>query len=449
VKNPTEIIFWSNFNDAYNADITSAIESFKTLEPNVTVTLVKQTGNYDNIKDMVVQGLPANNYPDMFVGYPDSVCEVMNYNKVVQLDKYIDNADYGWSTEDKADMVKNYLDEGKSYPVEGTWSLPFAKSTEAMFYNQNVIGIDLKSIDATINGGNAITAEYLNSLTWEDLFDHLCPALVTYNNALADKDKILKSDQASHAVVGYDSDDNLFITLAQQYGYGYTSVNTTTGVGSLDFVNDGMKGLMKTFNKATKDGYFHTSGSTGVRINTLFTKSNFLFSIGSTGGTKYQKSDTFNVGVAKIPHAAGKDAAVINQGPSICVLDHASEDRALASWLFYKYFTNKTNNTKWSLDTNYMPVRYSVYETEDYADACSTEDKADKSVELLFAKTNTYDGTISNDLFLSPVFKGSATARSEVGGLLTKCLQSQSTDLTDAAINDLFTTAYNNTKLKM
>jgi multiple sugar transport system substrate-binding protein len=447
IKDKTSITFWNN--SSYGDQIESIIEAFKAVEPNVTVTNVKQTGSYNDVKDMVVQGIPANNYPDLFLGYPDSVCEIMNYNKVVKLDPYMDNASYGWTAAEKADIVSSYLEEGQSYPVEGTWSLPIAKSTEAMFYNADVlIGLDLKAQDATINSGKALTADYLNNLTWEEMFNHLCPAITAYNATLADKDKILKTDQTYHGIISYDSDDNLFITLAEQYGYGYTSVNQTTGVGSLDFNNDNMKGLMKTFNKAAQDGYFLTKGFAGGNYtNTYFTKGNLLFSIGSTGGTKYQLSSDFNVGVAKIPHAAGKDAKVINQGPSVCILDHGDSNRALATWLFYKYFTNQKNNTAWSINTSYSPIRYSVYETDEYADASSESGKVAKSLELLQAKVNNYVGNVNNQLFLSPVFKGSSDARTQVGSLMTLCLQQ--TAISDTWLKTAFQTAIDNTKLKM
>jgi len=400
---------------------------------------------------MVVQGIPADNYPDMFLGYPDSVCEIMNYNKVVKLDDYIDSPVYGWTADEKADVIDNYLAEGQAYPVEGTWSLPMAKSTEAMFYNSDIlIGLNLSAQDSTINGGAALTADYLNNLTWEEMFGKLCPAITAYNATLATDAKILKDDQAYHGIISYDSDDNLFITLAEQYGYGYTSVDTTTGKGSLDFNNSNMKGLMKTFNAAAKNGYFLTKGYAGGNYtNTYFTARNLLFSIGSTGGTKYQlpEKNKFNVGVARVPHAAGKDAKVINQGPSVCILDHKDSNRALATWLFYKFFTNEKNNTAWSINTTYMPVRYSVYSSDDYLAACVETEKDPLSLELLQAKVNSYDSTVNDDLFLSSVFKGSSDARTQVGALTTRCLQQ--TTLTDAWLDEAFKTAIDNIKLKM
>ncbi|MBE6127272.1 MAG: extracellular solute-binding protein [Erysipelotrichaceae bacterium] len=427
-------------NSSYQTTLDGIIEDFKAVEPHITVVNVKETGGYPDVKNKAISQLATGEHPDLLVAYPDSVEELMEYDAVVKLDDYIDNPVYGWSQEDQDDIVETYIEEGAKYPVPGVYSLPFAKSTEAMFYNKTVlIGLNLASVDPSINDGNPLSEAYLNNLTWEELFGKLCPAIVRYNESLDDDHKIIKGAKYAHSVFGYDSDDNLFITLAEQYGYPYTSINEY-GEGSIDFVNNEMKGLMKTFAKAHKDGYFITKGSNnGDYTNYAFTDNDTLFSVGSTGGSKYQYSANFETGVAKIPHAAGKAQKVINQGPSLCILKH-NEQRSLASWLFYKFLTNKENSTSWAIETGYSPIRYSVLDDEEFLDACDPEGK--EPDERMKAITAKYATSIGNDLFASPVFKGSAEARSQVGALFTNCLLS---DDLDNAIDGLFQTAYDNT----
>jgi len=449
ITEPTEITFWST--SSYDAEIADIIERFKEVEPNITVTASKYSGSYDDLKTKIVQGIPANNYPDMFLGYPDAVQEIMNYNKVVQLDEYINNADYGWTEEDLEDILPAYLQEGQLYPIPGTWSVPAAKSTEAMFYSKKLIGIDLSSYDETINGGKPIDAKYLNNLSWEELFGNLCPALVKYNDGLDAEHKIYNTDYDYHGIFGYDSDSNLFITLAEQYGYGYTSIDPVTGEGQVDFVNDGMKSLMKMLNEAANNGYLITQGTAaGHYTNFAFVAQSALFSVGSTGGSKYQDDgdDKFETGVAKIPHAKNGDAKVINQGPSIAVLDHDDDNRALASWLFYRFFANEQNAEYWAINTGYSPIRYSVYETDDYLDYSDSSKYAANSADKLYAEVATYVGTVMNDYYSSPVFKGSSTARTQAGSIVTQVLNAK-TDLTDEKLDEIFNTAKTNVELTM
>ena len=55
-----------------------------------------------------------------------------------------------------------------------------------MFYNKDVlVGLDLHEIDATINGGNPLTADYFDNITWEELFDKL-------KNMYEDQEKFIK-----------------------------------------------------------------------------------------------------------------------------------------------------------------------------------------------------------------------------------------------------------------
>ncbi len=455
IKEPTTIELVSN--SSYTDDLDSFIASFKKIEPNVTVINTKESTSYDGLKDKIVDGLAANNYADLAVLYPDAIGTLMDYGVVRQLDPYMTNETYGWSDDDLDDIIPAYLQEGVKYTLPGTYSLPFSKSTEAMFYNKCILGLDLSKIDSSINGGNPISEEYINNLTWDELFDHLAPALVSYNDTLDDDHKILR-DNATYtkAVFGYDSDDNLFITLAEQYGYGYTEVDPVTGEGKLLFNNDGMKGLMKKFKAAYDNGYFFTKGSSkdGKYTNFSFTASSALFTVGSTGGLKYQVAANLDTGVARIPQApagAGHKNSLISQGPSICLLDHKDDNRALAAWLFYKHMTNEMNSLKWALDTGYSPIRYSNMETNDYLDVASEEGKELYSLDMVKARVFQYvaDEKVASSLYTSPVFKGSDAARTVCGSLVTTLLMKDKGTLTDEIVNTEFDKAENTIKTKM
>ena len=455
IKEPTTIELVSN--SSYTDDLDSFIASFKKIEPNVTVINTKESTSYDGVKDKIVDGLAANNYADLAVLYPDAIGTLMDYGVVRQLDPYMTNETYGWSDDDLDDIIPAYLQEGTEYILPGTYSLPFSKSTEAMFYNKCILGLDLSKFDSSINGGNPISEEYINNLTWDELFDHLAPALVSYNNTLDDDHKILR-DNATYtkAVFGYDSDDNLFITLAEQSGYGYTEVDPVTGEGKLLFNNDGMKGLMKKFKAAYDNGYFFTKGSSknGKYTNFSFTASSALFTVGSTGGLKYQVAANLDTGVARIPQAPageGRKNSLISQGPSICLLDHKDDNRALAAWLFYKHMTNEMNSLKWALDTGYSPIRYSNMESNDYLDVASEEGKELYSLDMVKARVFQYvaDEKVASSFYTTPVFKGSDAARTVCGSLVTTLLMKDKGTLTDEIVNTEFDKAENTIKTKM
>ena len=471
IKEKTKITLWTIVGTQNQVYLNNYIESFKKLEPNVEIENVKQSTNYTGLATMVESGFSANNYPDLVQAYPDAVSDFLSYGKAVKLDEYMDSTvsktgeelagDYesskydksktyqiGWTAEEKADIVPAYLEEGQGYVVSGTYSLPFSKSTEAMFYNAALIGLQIPGV----NNGNALTKEYFDNLTWEELFDNFCPNFIAYNDKLPEDQKVLKNDQDYSAVFAYDSDDNLFITLAQQYGYDYTSIDTTKGVGKCEFNNDGMKSLMKKFNEYAKKGYIISKGSAGDNYtNTYFTKRNTLFSVGSTGGVTYQfdADNPMDVQVARIPQPEGgkKDAAKgekkicqINQGPSLCVLDHDDENRKLASWLFYKHLTNYENSIDWAINSGYSGIRLSALDSDDFAEAFDESKYDTKTLEKLMARNSKLASTVKDMLYTSPSFKGSSECRTQAGGLMTYALTKDS-DMSDAALKTKFDSA--------
>ena len=443
----TEITFWSTIGQNNRPVFEKIVSDFEAAYPQYKINNVYQSGNYNQLKDMVTSGFAANNYPDLVQCYPDHVAEYINYGKAVDLTSYMNDPQIGFTAEDKADYIEEFMREGQEYAVTGTYSVPFSKSTELMFYNPVLLGLNLSSVDPTINEGNPLNRTYLENLTWEELFEKLCPAIVKYNNSLEASKKILKEDQAYHAVFAYDSDDNLFITLAEQYGYPYTSVNTTTGKGSADFNNDQMKALTKVFNEAAKKGYIISKGSAGNNYtNEYFTKSNTLFSVGSTGGVKYQfdAKNPFATQVARIPHARGKDPKVISQGPGLVVLSHNSTEREKASWLFYKFLTNKKNSLAWALDTGYMPVRKSGYTDNEYKEKYYVDDTvmAEASQDALMSRAGAYTEKIINETYTSPAFIGSSACRNAAGAIMIKAMTPTSTaaDI-DKSFTDNYTAA--------
>lgn len=450
ITEDTNITIWTTYNDTYQAIINNCVEELQTLYPKIHVTNTKQQGSYDDLKKMCLDGFAVDNYPDLVAAYPDSVAEFIQKAKALDIEPYMTDAQIGWTEADFADVPESYIEAGQKYSIPGTYSLPASKSTEAMYYNQDVlIGLDLSAQDPTINGGRPLNDNYLQNLTWEELFEHLVPALDAYDQAQDSTHKIIDRTQfADWAWVGYDSDDNFFITLAEQYGYGYTAINKTTGKGQILFNNDGMKGLMKKFKGYYDNHYFTTKGVIQTNVNYRSTADAMLFSIGSTGGVKYQFSsdNPHNVGVAPIPYAAGKERSIISQGPDFAFLDHNSDNRAKATWLFYKLFTSAKYNITWSTTTGYSPVRYSVMESQAYADYADASDKDEKTLDRLYALNAAYAAKVIDELFTSPVFKGSSEARNQVGTIFASC--AASTNL-DADIDGIFQTAEDNTKLKM
>ncbi len=443
IKEDVTINFLCMAYSQYRDRLQSMVDEFRKLEPHVKVNLYNPqgSGNYAMIEKTIVSGFFKDDYPDIAQCYPDNVVKYIAQGYAYNLDEYINNKDYGL-LDDEDDYISSFIEEGQRYPVTGTYSLPFCKSTELMYYNADaLLNLDLSSIDSSINEGKPLDAGYLDNLSWEELFDKLCPAIVTYNNSLEAEHKIMK-DSENSAVFTYDSDENFFITLAHQYEYGYTSIDEN-GKGKVDFNNHNMKDLIKKMKVAKDNKYLQTRGSYLDYVSYLFQNREALFTISSTAGLSYNYSFTkpFAMGVAKIPHPEGKAYSCINQGPSVCILDHKDNNRSLASFLLWKHITNKENASSWALHTGYMGIRHTSYESEEYLKALEINE--DSSLyDVAVADNLKKISDVRASTFNTDVFRGSSNARTNVGLLLKECLLSEDID-TD--IDTLFQKYYDST----
>lgn len=380
--------FWHTMGQNNEALLNRMIAEFEETNPDVKIEAYSQ-GGYGDIAGKIGDAIPAGTTPTMSFCYPDNVANYMTAGAIEDLTPYVDNEEYGLSAEDKADFVKSYWDEGTNYAQSGVYSVPYAKSTEAIFYNKTVFAE---------NGWTIPT-------TWEQMWT-LCSEIV------AKFPQIIP--------LGYDSDSNLFITWCEQNGYNYTS---QTGE-HFAFNNADTKAMVKVFKEHYDAKHFFTKGTqpNATYTSTKFTNQELLMSIGSTGGTTYNKSLNFEVGVAPIPSGT-LNGHVVSQGPSICLFKRATSQEKIAAWKFYKHITSTDNSAAFAIATGYEPVRTSSYNCPQYTAHLATAFEQDGTTRnLLAAAAMCTKENYANRYFYSPVFDGSAIARDEVGGIVSQVL---------------------------
>jgi multiple sugar transport system substrate-binding protein len=222
--------------------------------------------------------------------------------------------------------------------------------------------------------------------------------------------------------------------MCEQRGIDYTT-NDATGSGHIVFNNDQAKSLISELVGYYDDGYFATKGviPNSAYSSTYFTEGKIVMSIGSTGGTSYQTSSNFDVGVVPCPvtSSEGNGNKYISQGPSICFFKKGTTAQKEAAWNFYKFITRSLNTAAYGVLTGYEPVRTSAYELPSYQSYLSTD--------VLQAKVSACTSTLEGRYFNSPVFYGSATARDVVGEIFANV--ALGTKTLDGAFADAYVTA--------
>lgn len=461
----TKVVFWNTVGDRNKDDLNLIVNSFNAAFPGIKVEWA-QKGGYDELFTNVKNAIPAGTTPTMAYCYPDHVATYLNSNLAVEnMTPFMDNEVEGFGKDEEAfkytdadgvihdnktskeDMISGYLQEGQSYYISGKkfngyYSLPFSRSSEIMFYNK------------TILQRNGIDASTLTS--WDKIWD--AAKKIKENDANFKNAKV----DGKTAVVGYDSDANLFITMSEQLGIPYTDGSAQI---PFTFYTQGRaagKKLLTTLKGYYDKGYLTTQTTLGGYTSTGFTEGKVAFTISSTAGTNYVfPSDPSVVGVLPLPTSANnwtdngaalpesaKKSAVISQGPSVCFFRRASLDEKCAAWLFYKYATGSYWNAYWAGKTSYEPVRNSSYEDAIYKRLTTVSDTDSADVKVKKEVTKQVHDSVkaygaANRIYTSDVFVGSSTARNAVNVLVPGVFQDANfAAAPDAELERLYKTAY-------
>jgi ABC-type glycerol-3-phosphate transport system substrate-binding protein len=441
---PIEITLWHAMGASNQALLEKYAASFKQKYPNVTVVIPAGVGNYDTLKTNMINAITANAMPNMVQAYPDHVAEYLNGKAVLNLNPYINSTTWGLNGPDAlSDIIQSYLDENSQYDAAGTYySLPFNKSTEVMIYNKTAF--DALSLPVP--------------QTWQDIIA-AAPALKAYGDAIAEAKvraanpgltemalaPLIAAQKALIVPASYDSTGNAFITFTRQFEGGYTALNYSTFKGEYLWVNNANTTAAMQFLKDNKSIITLPEFWDQQYASTPFVNQQTFVTIGSSAGVRYNvpSSDpttgqpVFQIGVAPVPYNALKPnaKAVIQQGTNISLMKSGTAQQQLASWLFLKHLISVENTTDWAMQTGYLPVRTSAYESTTYQ-TFLTNPTANQ-LYISMAANAAY--LQRNNMYYDPAFIGSSRARTQVGLALERIMLGDGNIA--AALQDAFTEA--------
>ena len=455
-KNNPKIEFWHTFGAKTQTSLEKMAKQFSEIVKkeqgiDVEINLTYQ-GDYKDIKSKIIKGLAAGNTPTIAVAYPDHVADYLQKEGgedgkfVYNLEDYINDSTIGFGkqkyygeAESKKDFVDSFIEEGTKYTKTGMYSLPFMKSTEALFYNVSDMtrGYQLwKGSDKTAAEAEA----WLKSASWDDEGDD--DSFIDFCRFCAEHMSEIKNTY--ECILFYDSDANLIISKMYQEGIKYTSIEN--GKGKIDFEEDSEKAKLVSYLdnlKTLKDSNaLLTKGCVNKYGSDYFKNKQCMFTVGSTGGTGYNDAGPdFKTGVCKVP-ASKNNPMYITQGPTLTFLKNTSyskeinDDMMKWAWQFAKYLTGAEVNTEMCIhgSEGYLPITYSAYETTKFQEAMNTEEEESLGPKVYKMMIEEIDGHYIN----TPVFSGCATLRDQMEGTVKKVLLGTTT--TEAAVNDAITT---------
>lgn len=350
-----EVTFWHGMSGQQETTLKELTDQFNSEnEYGITVTLVNQ-GSYNDLSTKLTANAAANTLPDMAQAYNSWLTPYLS--KVVKLDDFVAE-----DFDNYEDIVEGYRQECETFGFIG--ALPFNKSTYVYFYNKTMF--DELGLSAPE--------------TWEDLIK----IGETFKN---------EKDMVS---LGVDDMAGLLEASLEQNGVTYvteegTGFENEAGLEAIEFI-------MELYNKGYarlvgEDGYF--SGPFSNQLVAAY--------IGSSTGVSYISAEGFEFDVAPLP---GNVQGGANQAGTNLVMFSQDSNQQKATWEYMKFLTSKESTLKWAMETGYLPIRTSAYDSEEYQQFMSENSTA----AACYAQSDSF--------FTTPAFEGSADIRTNTNTIL-------------------------------
>ena len=495
------VTFWENLYDEDGAAgpehtmMNNIIKEFNKVYPNITIKL-EDMGRYWDIDEAISGVLSTpDKLPSMAVCYPDYVVGYLDSGNVLNMDPYMSDSNYGLgvkpksgstteveidSTTAKDDLNSAFLKEGQEYIEEGTYSLPWYKNSEALFYN-------VDALDEYLGKGN------YDLTNWEDIID-AGRKLLAMDNIVTDisawddaaKDYVVKPhtvtwEKGKVTPIGYDSTDNLYITFSEMMHVPYGGNEDENGDGKISkseavkFYSEGSGAnekavqMVKMLKSWYDEGLITTSsiidpeGDEGVWNYYTYNQECFIYVNGSKnawyGSADYFRGEALPTPVIDdgmleaTPTVKNKTAKskAMSQGANI-VFFNKSKVENIAAWLFYKFMTNSMNSASTAVTMSSMPVRATSYD-EDAITAIteanvSLPEEPNQNDNYNYLQKEVYEiyeeYDTNEQTFIAPVSQFSDATRSAVKSLLENVFKSTAKGAAlDTYIEEQFEAAWN------
>lgn len=343
-KDPVSITVWHYYSGSQQQSFDQLLAEFNEgigAEKGIVVEGHSYGGVSElneKVLDAVYGRVGAEEVPDVFASYADTAYEISSMGKVADLSQYL-------TEEEQARYIAGYLDEGRFGDGAGFSIFPVAKATELLYLNQT-------DWDAFAEATGASAADLT---TWEGIAS-LAEDYYVWTDSLtpdvADDGK---------AFFGRDAFANYIIIGSMQLGTELFQV--TDGTVAVQVGRDVMRRLWDNYYVPYLNGYYTAKGrfrSDDIRTGDV------IACVGSSSGTTFFANEVtsddgstrpIEMAVYALPNFAGTEAMAVQQGAGM-VVTRSTEERERAAVEFLKWFTEPEQNTRFAMDSGYLPVTY-------------------------------------------------------------------------------------------
>lgn len=360
ISKKTTVNFWYSLTGTSQSALKKLTKDFEKKNPNITIKLQSQGGNYSDLQAKLVSGLQSpKDLPTITQAYPGWLYNAAKNNMLVNLTPYVNNKSVGWGSY-KNSGIKKVLWDGAN--IGGTqYGVPFNKSVEVLFYNKTLL--DKYGVKVPSNMSQLASASA----------------------------EIYRKSHHKVRGMGFDALNNYYMMqMKETYGKDFNK--------NLNFATKDSVKAINYYANGVKAGYFMQAG-TQKYMSTPFNNGQVAMFIGSTANEAYLKQGLkkgYVYGVAPRPSQMN-----VQQGTDIYMFKKASAMQKAAAFKYLKFLTSKSSQLYWAKQTGYMPVNTAALNDSAYQQA------KDSKIPAILSKT-------SKKLYFLPVTKNSITAYDQV-----------------------------------
>lgn len=382
---PLSISVWTYYNGDQLAAFNTLIDEFNSTAGQQKGIVVKgqNLGSVEDLQDAVKNSadgkVGAEPLPNIFAAYADTAYSIDQMGLLADLAPYL-------SEEEREQYIEGYLEEGTVSGADSIKIFPVAKSVELMLVNASDFepfaqetGVSTNDL-ATFEGLARVAQQYYE---WTDA----------------------QTEQPGDgkAFFGSDSLANYFLIGAKQMGVSLVQVEN--GKAKFDFDKNAVRRLWDNYYIPYMRGYFDATGR--YRSDDIKT-GNIIALVGSSSGATYFPSQVTNdngdsyaidMEVLPCPRFDGGQAWAVQQGAGLAVID-SSDEEVQACVEFLKWFTNPSQNLKFSVSSGYLPV---MKEANDIDQVRAAQGELDERMEQVLGEA--LDTVRTNELYTPQAFE--------------------------------------------
>lgn len=308
------------------ATIEAMAQEFTKQNPNITVKPV-YTGSYADTAVKTQAGVQSKSPPDVAVLQSTELFSLLDMNAIVPLDEFIAKEDKSYLTDFYPAFMANSQTGGKTY------SIPFQRSTIVLYYNKDLFraaGLDPEKPPKS----------------WDEMRDYAKKLTKDGNWGL------------EIPVSGYGY--WMLQTFALQNG---KNLMTEDGKKVMLNTQENVEGLQYWADLAFKDKVSPEGVTEWGTVPSDFLEGKTAMMYHTTGNlSNVKKNAKFDFGVTFLPQK--KTYGSPTGGGNFYVFKDIPKNKQEAAWKFITFMTEPKRAAQWSIDTGYVAVRKSAYETD-------------------------------------------------------------------------------------